>query len=404
MPTSSTGTVVVGAGPYGLSVAAHLRDAGADCRIIGTPMDFWHNHMPAGMFLKSEPFASSLSAPTAGTAFTDYRPGWRTGRPIPLDTFTAYGEWFAREVGLPTEPTLVTRVTRSDDRAGGPAGGRFEVALATGEVVSAANVVLAVGVGPFADMPPELRHLPDGVCGHSSEYRDLSAFKGRRVAVVGAGQSALETAVLLAEQGAEPHLVTRTARLRWNAVPDDGGASPLVRLLRGPRSGLGRGWRTWVWSERPQYTRLLSDAARARLVRTTLGPAGAWWLRDRFGDGIEVTPVRRITGAGLAGGRVTLAAVDRSGAPWSVTVDHVLAATGFSADVERVGVLSPDLRRDVVRTGRAPRLDAGFESSVPGLFFTGLAAAASFGPVMRFVHGADFCARRIARRVRPPHR
>ncbi|MEV4257873.1 NAD(P)-binding domain-containing protein, partial [Spirillospora sp. NPDC049652] len=312
MSTSRTETVVVGAGPYGLSVAAHLLDAGMDCRIIGTPMRFWHDNMPEGMFLKSEPSASSLSAPAAGTAFTDYRPGWRTGQPIPVDTFTAYGEWFTRAVGVPAEPTVVTGVSRT--------GGRFEVALETGEVVSAANVVLAVGVGSFADLPPELRHLPGRVCSHSSGHRDLSVFKGRRVAVVGAGQSALETAVLLAEHGAEPHLVTRTRRLRWNAIPDDA-ASPLARLLRGPRSGLGRGWRTWVWSERPQYTRLLSDAARARIVQNTLGPAGAWWLRDRFETGIAVRAGQRIAGADLSGDRVTLSTVDQAGMPWILTVD-----------------------------------------------------------------------------------
>lgn len=390
MSTSSAETVVVGAGPYGLSVAAHLRSAGMECRIIGTPMHFWNHHMPAGMFLKSEPFASCLSAPEAGTGFTDYRPGWPLGRPIPVDTFTAYGEWFTSAVSLPVEPTLVADVSRTGDR--------FEVALETGEVVSAANVVLGIGMGSFADTPPELGHLPAEVCSHSSEHRDLSVFKGRKVAVVGAGQSALESAVLLAEHGAEPHLVTRAPKLRWNATPDDG-ASPLARLVRGPRSGLGRGWRTWMWSERPQCTRLLSDAARARIVENTLGPAGAWWLRERFDGDVTVRLGQRLSGADLVGDRVTLSTVDRSGMPWILNADHVLAATGFAPDVDRVGILSPGLRREVARIGRSPRLDAGFESTVPGLFFTGLAAAASFGPVMRFVHGADFCARRIARRL-----
>ncbi|MFC5180016.1 NAD(P)-binding domain-containing protein [Actinomadura harenae] len=393
MSTSKVETVVVGAGPYGLSVAAHLRSAGMECRIIGTPMHYWNSNMPEGMFLKSEPFASSLSSPDAGTGFLDFRPGWRTGEPIPLDTFTAYGEWFTGEAGLPVEPTLVADVSRTGDR--------FEVALETGEVISAANVVLGIGVGAFADMPPELRGLPGEVCSHSGDHRDLSVFKGRQVAVVGAGQSALETAVLLAEHGAEPHLITRTTRLRWNATPG-GGGSPLTRLLRGPRSGLGRGWRTWVWSERPQYTRLLSDAARAKIVKNTLGPAGAWWLRDRFEGGVAVRPGQRLSGADLVAGRVTLSTVDHTGMPWLLHADHVLAATGFVPDVDRVGILSPGLRREITRIGLSPKLDAGFESSVPGLFFTGLAAAASFGPVMRFVHGTGFCARRIARRLCPP--
>ncbi|MFC4910389.1 NAD(P)-binding domain-containing protein [Actinomadura gamaensis] len=390
MPTSLADAVVVGAGPYGLSAAAHLRGAGLDCRIIGTPMHFWNHHMPAGMFLKSEPFASSLSSPADGTSFLDYRPGWRAGRPIPVDTFASYGEWFTREAGLPAEPATVTSVERAD--------GRFEVALETGETISTPNVVLGIGMGVFADLPAELRHLPGALCGHSSEYRDLSVFKGARVAVVGAGQSALETAVLLAEQGAEPVLITRTPALKWNAAPSDG-SSPAARLLRGPQSGLGRGYRTWVWSERPEMTRLLPDRVRARIVRNTLGPAGAWWLRDRFATGIAVRTGQRLSGADATGDRVTLTTADRSGDLRVLTVDHVLAATGFTPDVDRVQILSPEIRREIARTGRSPKLDSAFGSSVPGLYFTGLAAAASFGPVMRFVHGADFCARRIARRL-----
>src|SRR5207248_11535645 len=53
-------TVVIGAGPYGLSVAAHLRAAGIPTLTLGTPMAFWRS-MPAGMFLRSAPSASSLS-------------------------------------------------------------------------------------------------------------------------------------------------------------------------------------------------------------------------------------------------------------------------------------------------------------------------------------------------------
>src|ERR1700760_1616078 len=55
---------IIGAGPYGLSIAAHLRAAGVDFRIFGKPMGFWRDHMPDGMHLKSEGFASSLSEPS----------------------------------------------------------------------------------------------------------------------------------------------------------------------------------------------------------------------------------------------------------------------------------------------------------------------------------------------------
>ena len=58
-----TQVAIIGAGPYGLSIAAHLRSLGIPFRIFGTPVDTWRRHMPAGMSLKSDGFASCLSDP-----------------------------------------------------------------------------------------------------------------------------------------------------------------------------------------------------------------------------------------------------------------------------------------------------------------------------------------------------
>jgi thioredoxin reductase len=307
-----------------------------------------------------------------------------------VTTFLDYGRWFAGHLVPYTEDAEVLRIGR--DR------GRYAVTLSTGEVAQARAVVVAIGVRPFAYTPATLATLPADLGTHSVAHRDLDRFAGQEVAVVGAGQSALETAVLLADAGAHPQIIARTERLAWNDVPVPASSS-VNRLLRGPHSGLGRGYRTWIWSEHPWTTRLLTDATRRHLVRTTLGPAGAWWLKDRLDHRVDVLTGRVVIAAAETGDKAVLTTVGRTGNRWEHRVDHVIAATGYVPDLNRVTILAPELRARVRARHRTPLLGAHFESSVPGLYFTGLAAAPSFGPVMRFVHGADFTARRIARHI-----
>ncbi|XRQ10211.1 NAD(P)-binding domain-containing protein [Actinomadura welshii] len=391
MSDRASDAVIVGAGPYGLSTAAHLQNLGLDVRVVGKPMRFWMENMPEGMFLKSEPFASSLGAPQPGMRFTDRHPDWRTGQPIPLETFVAYGRWFAAVTISGTEDAEVVNIER-----GGRSG--YRVTLSTGETVATRAVVVAVGVGPFAHIPDELAGLPSWLVSHSSAHRDLSLFAGREVAVVGGGQSALETAVLLADAGAHPHVFARTPELDWNAVPDVR-RSLLAAAAGGPRSGLGTGYRTWLWAERPGLVRHLPERTRRRLVRETLPPAGAWWLRDRLDERVRVSTGRHVAKVVEQDDGVALTTADRAGRRLVTEVEHVIAATGFVPDLERLAMLSPELRARVATRLGSPVLDRDFESSLPGLYFTGLAAAATFGPVMRFVHGADFAARRIAHNV-----
>ncbi|SNS48985.1 Predicted flavoprotein CzcO associated with the cation diffusion facilitator CzcD [Actinomadura meyerae] len=394
MSDSVSDVVIAGAGPYGLSTAAHLQNIGLDVRIIGEPMRFWEANMPEGMFLKSEPFASNLGAPQRGLRFTDRHPDWRLGQPIPLDTFVEYGRWFAA-AAVPQRPDDRDAQVVNVERGG--AGG-YAVTLSTGETIAARTVVVAVGVGPFAHVPEELAGMPSWLVSHSSAHRDLGLFAGKEVAVIGAGQSALETAVLLADAGAHPHLVARRSRFDWNTVPEEN-RSARDRLLGGPRSGLGTGYRTWLWAERPGIVRHLPERTRLRIVRETLPPAGSWWLRDRLDERIRVSMGRRLAKAVEQEDGIALTTVDRAGRRLVVEAEHVIAATGYVPDVGRLGMLAPALRGAVATRLGAPILSRDFEASTPGLYFAGLAAAPTFGPVMRFVHGASFTAGRISRHI-----
>lgn len=226
---------IVGAGPYGLSLAAHLRRAGLSYRQFGLPMNLWRAHMPRGMYLKSQGFASNLSDPDGthtlrnfcletGRRYADY------GVPVSLENFVDYGEWFQQGRGLDVEEELVADIEQRP--------GRFELTLSSGERVEASQVVVAVGVEYFARIPGVFSELPAELCTHSSVHDDLSSFDGQDVIVVGAGQSALETAALLHENGANARLVARAPGIAWNGkplLPD----RPLWSRMREPEAGLG---------------------------------------------------------------------------------------------------------------------------------------------------------------------
>jgi FAD-dependent urate hydroxylase len=390
---------IVGAGPYGLSVAAHMRAAKVPFRIFGSPMSLWRS-MPSGMILKSQGFASNLSSPQEGRTLQDYcaaksLPYMRSGLPIPRDTFLGYGEWFWREHVPEVEDTLVTQLARKN--------GGFEIALADGEHAWSRNVVFAVGVAAFARVPEQLAALPAAACTHSSAHHDLGAFRGKSVIVIGAGQSALESAALLNEQGANVQLVARGPSLIWNA-PALPASRPLIERVRKPQGGLGPGWRSWVISEHPELWWPLPEATRMKHVRTALGPAGASWLFDRVNERFPVTLGQTLVAAEGENTGVRLTFAGPSGTRNELTADHVIAATGYWPDVRKLGFLDSALRSGLRTVANAPVVDRNFQSSVPGLYFVGAAVAPSYGPLMRFVYGARFAATTLTRHLARPAR
>jgi cation diffusion facilitator CzcD-associated flavoprotein CzcO len=385
---------VVGAGPYGLSLAAHLRETGVDVRVYGRPMRLWRDAMPVGMFLKSQPFASNLSDPYGVATLQAFceETGQRYipyGDPVSLERFTAYGAWFQRTQVPDVVPDLVEHLL--------PSGDGYELTLEGGERVRARRVVVATGVEHFAHTPPPLDELPPKLCTHSSAHRDLGVFRGMDVTVVGGGQSALETAALASEHGANVRVLVRQSRVAWNGepLPDH---RPLVSKVREPEAALGSGWPTWFYSTRPAMFRRLPAHQRVRIARTALGPAGAHWLRPRIEDRIPVRTGYTLTGAAAENGGVRLTAQHRGGES-QVHTQHVIAGTGYRPDVTRLRFLDRSITSRLQTLGGGPAVGADFQSSVPGLYFVGPAVASTFGPVMRFVHGCDFAARRVSRRL-----
>ncbi|GAA1013113.1 hypothetical protein GCM10009564_38780 [Streptomyces thermogriseus] len=394
--------VVIGAGPYGLSVAAHLRDAGVPVRVFGEVMGSWRHAMATGMFLKSTPDAVDLSAPEPGGRLADFlrlhgEPELTELTPIPCEVFVRYGQWFQKRYVGEVEPARVVCV-RPD-----PPGPGFAVRLDDGRELAARAVVVATGLSGLAHVPEELRRLAPAGPGvgapvsHSSQHTDLSRYAGRRIAVIGGGQSALESAALLHEAGARTQVLVREKSVLWGTVPEPDRS--WARRIRGPRSPLGTGWILAAVCRAPGGVRLLPPAARLLLFRRALRPSGGWWLRDRVEGVVPVRTSRRVVRAETSGAAVRLTVAGPGGRTEVLEADHVLAATGYRLDLDALSFLSSQVRRALRRVpgSGAPHLGAGFESSVPGLYFVGSLAAPMFGPMMRFVAGTSYAATRLAR-------
>jgi lysine/ornithine N-monooxygenase len=375
--------IIVGAGPYGLSAAAHLRDMGLTVRTFGEPMSFWADAMPEGMLLRSPRCASTISDPHS--AFTleafEKATGTPPRAPVPLPTFISYGRWFQQQLGVSNDRRPVAAVTRVNSH--------FELTLKDGDRLSSRRVVVAAGIGTFKARPPEFARLEPHQVSHCYDGPKVAHFAGRRVAVVGAGQSALECATLLCERGADVEVIARIDPLRW--IGQHGWLhhlGPISSLLYSSHDVGPLGISRLVAYPKLLFhcPTLLREKIRTRAIRA----AGAPWLRSRLGP-VRISTGRRVASAESSGGDVRLRLDDGS----ERRVDHVLLGTGYRVDVARYDFLAPEVLADVRCADGWPILSSGFTSSVPGLHFLGAAAARSFGPLLHFVTGTTFASREL---------
>lgn len=384
-------TAIIGAGPYGLSIAAHFRRDGIPFRIFGRPMDSWASHMPKGMMLKSDGFASNIYDPQSEFTLKDFCAERDieysdAGIPVRLETFAAYGLAFKNRF----VPELEDRLVAGFD--GVPGG--FLLRLDDGETIMARRVVLAVGITHFEYLPAELAVLPPEFVSHSFHHRDLTSFKGRNVTVIGGGSSAIDLAGLLHESGAAVQLVARRKALTFH-TKSMGKPRSWWQQVRHPKSGLGPGLRSRFYADAPWAFHYLSERSRLQIVRTHLGPSAGWFAKEKVVGHVPMmlgyTPER----ADIRDGRVSLRLRAADGGEREIVTEHLIAATGYKVQFERLAFLSKDIRSKIKAADDMPVLSSTFESSMPRLYFVGIAAANSFGPVMRFAFGAGFAARRL---------
>jgi thioredoxin reductase len=383
---------IIGAGPYGLSLAAHLRARGVDFRIFGKPMDTWRAHMPKGMMLKSEGFASNLSAPGTASTLKSYCvqhgvPYADRGLPIKLSDFIAYADWFRARHVPNLEETQVVSLKKGADG--------FILQLESGETLAAGKVVLAVGVSWFSHIPDTLAHLPPAMVSHSYDHRTVDHFQGRDVVVLGAGASAINLAYELEQAGCSVQLLARGKKLEYNNPPSENAGS-LWHQLRNPPSPIGQGWRSHFCAKLPQIFFRLPAVLRARAVRSHIHASGGWYMRDKVEGRVSQILGHEIAGAELIEGRVRLQLAGANGANRALICDHVIAATGYRVNINRMSFLDDKIRRRISGDGRDVAVSAKFETDLPGLYTVGMTAMENFGPLLRFMVGSKFAAPRLA--------
>jgi thioredoxin reductase len=388
-----TDTAVIGAGPYGLSIAAHLAAQGTEMRIFGRPMQTWRTAMPEGMVLKSEGFASSLYDPKGsftlgawcaqqGHPYQDY------GLPIPLSTFAAYGMDFQKHFVPGLDERNVVGVQ--------PCRGGFALEIEGGETVTARRVVVASGISHFAATPDELTGIRGPLLSHSADHHKLGGFAGKQVLVIGGGASGVGLAGLLDQAGASVTVAARRSRIAWCEPPRP---RTMMDRIQAPMSGLGTGWRSLACVVAPMVFYQMPQDFRLLVVKKHLGPAPGWTLRDHVEKHVPFLLGAFVTGARERAGRAEVTFRMADGSTRVVTADHVIAATGYKVDLRRLTFLRESIQSSIRSVEHTPILSRHFESSIPGLFFVGCAAANSFGPLLRFAYGAGFASHRLTRHL-----
>jgi cation diffusion facilitator CzcD-associated flavoprotein CzcO len=367
---------VIGAGPFGLSLAAKLQAANADYVLFGRVMSFWREHVPQGTYLLSNPASCSLSQD--GFDITAYERSRAIQVPSRLsaEEFVAYGLWFQRNAGLNADERTVVNVTR--------ANGKFTIRVDDNDEITAEHLVVAVGLKVFAFQPQAFAALPRGFVSHTSDLHNLSDFQGKKLAIIGSGLSALECAALLSEVNADVEVVTRSEHLLWRRTghPRRSLVDTSWSLRAGIRGALND----------PDVYRRLPNFVRTFWVKPTPRQAVFSELRPRLGP-VRFTFGRKITATHMRGNRVELELDDHT----IRSVDHVVLGTGYRVDVNAIPFLTPELRCQIRQHDGYPDLNSAMESTVPRLYFTGAAAAWNFGRNMWFVYGAPWAADRISR-------
>jgi len=382
---SSCNVTVIGAGPYGLAATAYLQALGIETRTFGEPMAFWANQMPVGMRLRSSWEASHIADPKGALTLDAFGSveGNHIGKPIPLDRFVEYGLWYQKKAVPDVDRRQVVRVERN--------GRELKLTLSDGERFGSRRVVVASGIGPFAHRPKEFSKIPRELASHTVEQNNFNGFKGKKVVIVGGGQSALESAALLKEAGAEPEVLVRESSLNWVGLHARlHRLGPLSKLLYSNRDVGPAGISRLV--SLPHMFRRFPRKFQDKVAYRAIRPAGAGWLRHRL-EGVKISLNCKVVEAGEKGSRLQIRLDDGT----ERVVDHCLLATGFQVDLSRYAFLAPSLLQQLQTVDGFPVLGRGFESSVPGLHFLGKPASWSFGPLLCFVSGTEFAGKELAR-------
>ncbi len=365
---SRTDLLVVGAGPYAYAAAAHARDRGIDTHVVGKPMAFWREQMPAEMYLRSGPdwHLDGSGVETFEAYFEDRGLDPADHDPIPISVFLDYTEWFRERKGLAIDERFVSGLAKPN--------GTYVATMEDGSTITADKVLAVPGIRHFVNLPEWHTGVPEERKAHTSDLVSFDELSGARVVIVGGRQSAYEWAALLCDHGAarvdvvHRHPTPTFARVSW-AFCNEYVEQTVAH----------RGW----YRSLPVEKQKAIFAEFWQVGRLTL----EHWLTPRLDPAVVTSHPGR-------------AVVSVSGDPLALTLDDgtplesdfVVFASGYKADMSAVPYLDGVLDRVSVTDG-FPDLSPGFETSLPGLYTIGFASTRDFGPFFGFTKGCESSAR-----------
>lgn len=389
-PITQYDVVIVGAGPYGLAAATHLSHQGLNTIVFGKPMQLWRERMPQGMLLRSYWWATNISDPKKQYGLEQFCQV--TGQselitdPATRETLIDYGLWFYRQAVPNADQTYVRRIEYQESQ--------FKLTLEDERTVICKAVVMAPGLGYYTYRPPEYSHLPQELLSHTADHSSFDRFAGKSVAIIGGGQSALETAALAHESGAHVQLISRSPLVWIQGSPSFPEQRPFLERLRSPKAGIGPGWFQWQLEHFPYLFQSLPRTPKDWILHSvgSYGPMGASWLKPRVMGQVDLHELQLVEQVrdGDNGIEITLSNTK------ILKADHVILGTGYRTDIMRLPTLHTSLLSQIKTYCNAPILKSSFESSVPGLYFIGFSSVMSCGPLYRFVIGTDAAARQVA--------
>ena len=380
MSNRETDLLVIGAGPFGLAVAAQASHLDIEHLVVGRPMDFWRKNMPAGMYLRSacDWHLDPVNVHTIDNFLAERGQTAKDVEPLSLEFYLSYVEWFQKQKQITTLPLHIQRFD--------VVGDHFIAATADGDTINARNVVVAPGFKHFTNIPAEIKsRVPAGRYSHTCDFVDFSSARDKRYLIVGGRQSAFEWAALLIEAGASAVYISHRHDSPAFAAADWSWVNPMVEAI-----GDDPNWfRRLSHSEKDDVNHRLWAEGRLKVEP---------WLEARLNsDRVRIMPRTEVADCVENNGELN---VNLSNGD-TITCDQIILATGYKVDIARLPILAAGNILEQLQTRNGfPVLDDHFQTSIKGLFITSMPATQDFGPFFAFTISVRVSAKLICEAIR----
>ena len=375
----NTSLLIIGAGPFGVSMAAHAKHLGIDFILVGKSMEFWKTNMPEGMYLRSacDWHLDPENENTIEKFLSTQNLAPKDVEPLSRNFYLSYAEWFMEQKQLTALPVYVDRLDYVSDY-------HYRAVTDDSDIITANSVVVAVGFKYFKHIPPEFVNIfPEGAYSHTCDLTDMKTLQGKRCLILGGRQSAFEWAALLNEAGADTIYISHRHKSPAFTSSDWSWVNPLVDNM----------------TDEPGWFRNLSEEEK-NSVSKKLWAEGRLkiepWLETRvMKPNVQLLPHTEVVACKKLADDALEVVFDSSN---TINVDYIILATGYKVMIDHVPFLREgNILSKLLIKNNFPVLDEHFQTNLPGLFITSMSAAQDFGPFFGFTIAVSTSAKLIGK-------